>query len=772
MNALGFPGTHIARAAGLPPQAKDMVSKLNNIHSFLLPEDKPIVRAARDKFATIASSSHIQPVYDKIMWKKNHHPASRSFDKITGTNLVALVSDLSKIYYDPAWMTLETYRLKYQGTIDQLAMLGGVSGGLGEITFDDIHAFYMGIEEEIKSKLASLSIEDLRELARNAAKRNEFIANAIDEILHQNLKFSSIINSYGITAKDILEVQRHIGAVVDADRKAREAVGFAYVRSQAAFTYTTSRQGSALTPKLSILGKDIPNSMLTWSLVEPNANVVIDANGTVRNTSRSSVSIKLKAVTNTQLYRTLLYEGKDAVTLHGLDDNGHSDSSDSASPADNPTKPVNADLNDRVAAAVEEIKSMKSKLDMVLPTLSEDQQKEAKETVLAQAVKIAGDVLSMIALNASKHVIVEHGTAKAALDHEAFMSAAQPFQDYVAQLNDIVKTIDQNAAPLDFGIKLDFGTVIADQADITIPQAVADAMKQAGISRVNVMINGIGAALSTDDVISDAIVRIKKTQASVWQDDASEPVSDVYEIAISGMKLVHARKQAVAVLSIRKSGPVQLQIPVNNPDKLDPELVVLAKLTNGNAEIVSRSHYDCSSHSVVAELEDLSGSFVALERKLTFADIAPVRGWAERGIAVVAAKGLLGGGDGFFRPDSGVTRAEWSRALAAAFGLKESDLPVTAGAQTSESLTRAEAVDLAVRTWQLAHGMKADGKDADAVLKPYSDGRDVAPPLKDSFALAVQQGLIDGMWDNKLDPNEMTTRAQAAVILYRLLQAK
>ncbi|MBI2873982.1 MAG: S-layer homology domain-containing protein [Firmicutes bacterium] len=174
--------------------------------------------------------------------------------------------------------------------------------------------------------------------------------------------------------------------------------------------------------------------------------------------------------------------------------------------------------------------------------------------------------------------------------------------------------------------------------------------------------------------------------------------------------------------------------------------------------------------------------------------------WAEAAVLRLAGRGILAGfGDGGFRPDYTVTRAEFAKMLVVAAGLTvpltgptKPDLsgvkdasavpswafPYVAAARAGglltgdsdgsfrprQALTRAEMATALVR---------AAGKEKQALAwgggtLPFKDAAAIPVAARAYVAVAVQEGLLLGMGDGGFGPLLPATRAQAAAALNRL----
>ena len=161
------------------------------------------------------------------------------------------------------------------------------------------------------------------------------------------------------------------------------------------------------------------------------------------------------------------------------------------------------------------------------------------------------------------------------------------------------------------------------------------------------------------------------------------------------------------------------------------------------------------------------------EEKIAYTDVSPYAWYAEAA-AYVTEQGLMNGvGEGRFAPSATVTRAMVWTVLARMDGEN------TEGGSTWYSKAR---------TWAMENGV-SDGANPEAAitreqlatmlyrycgspavsgsLSGYADGSSVSDWAEDAMLWAIEQGLIEGVGDNKLAPAADTTRAQLAQILMR-----
>lgn len=167
--------------------------------------------------------------------------------------------------------------------------------------------------------------------------------------------------------------------------------------------------------------------------------------------------------------------------------------------------------------------------------------------------------------------------------------------------------------------------------------------------------------------------------------------------------------------------------------------------------------------------------------------------WAGQEISLLSAKGLIGGyPDGTFRPDQGITRAEFARLLISALNMEDSAWALETSGQLFRDVPLGHWARVYIQlAWEL--GVVSGYKDgtfrpdqvinrAEMVsmllraLKYVGHGdrevsfTDELPDwAQESIHLAAQWGLVSGYEDGTFRAHAPVTRAQAAVFLSRML---
>lgn len=176
-----------------------------------------------------------------------------------------------------------------------------------------------------------------------------------------------------------------------------------------------------------------------------------------------------------------------------------------------------------------------------------------------------------------------------------------------------------------------------------------------------------------------------------------------------------------------------------------------------------------------------------------FSDISEAE-WAEAAIKALVKKNIINGmGDGRFEPNAAVTREQFVKMLVLAFEfpMEFSDAPfidVTAADWfyhyvhtaykngivqdasvfgAGRAITRAEMAAMCYRAAQ-AGGMSFD----DGASFEFADSSSIPGYAKEAVAKLSKCGIINGVGENIFAPDDNSSRAQAAKIIYGILKLK
>ena len=243
-----------------------------------------------------------------------------------------------------------------------------------------------------------------------------------------------------------------------------------------------------------------------------------------------------------------------------------------------------------------------------------------------------------------------------------------------------------------------------------------------------------------------------------------------------------------------ENSPVFVTVPYRpKMEELDdPEHIVIWYIDgSGKAVSVPSGRYDSVTGTVTFATNHFSYYAIAFVQK-TFDDLGSVE-WARKPIEVLTSKGILEGtSENEYTPESDITRADFLCFLIRTLGVdakfdenfddisrdayyyKEigiaQKLGITNGTGNNKfnpnaNITRQDMMVLTNRALEKHKGLNATGDKT--LLDRFIDKGEIAEYASESLTTLVKEGIISGS-GNKLNPLQQTTRAEAAVFLFRI----
>lgn len=306
----------------------------------------------------------------------------------------------------------------------------------------------------------------------------------------------------------------------------------------------------------------------------------------------------------------------------------------------------------------------------------------------------------------------------------------------------------------------------------------------AGLATVQLPISLLDATESTGNI--ELIVN--KIAADTLSSEVREQIGTnaVYDFSlIIGGKMI---SQFGNGLSVNVSVPYELK----NGENAN-QIVILYISEDGKLEVLANSRYDAVTGIAKFNTTHFS-KFAALSIDVSFKDISSVS-WAKDSIIGLAARGIVTGASSqAFEPNRSVTRAEFIHMLIQTLNLKQTGAISTfhdvkegawyynsaASAQQlgivtglsdgtfgiNDKINRQDMAAMAYRALQKA-GITLEQVNDKA---EFNDAAAIAEYAKEAVAMLQAAGTINGMGNGRFAPNQTASRAQAAVILYQLLQ--
>lgn len=255
-------------------------------------------------------------------------------------------------------------------------------------------------------------------------------------------------------------------------------------------------------------------------------------------------------------------------------------------------------------------------------------------------------------------------------------------------------------------------------------------------------------------------------------------------------------------------------VPYNNPDApvrvslsytptseeaLNPDHIVVWYLNDSNqAEVLQSSKYNPSTELVTFTTTHFSKFAVTYVTK-TFDDLHQAV-WAQKPIEALASKGIIHGvSERSFAPQAQITRADFVVLLIKALGLTTSTEGRFEDVQAKDYyydavsvakalsiidgrgpgrfdpkafITRQEMMTITARALvkakQFSPASSVLNDSGDALLASFEDRSMLAPYAKEAVISLIKAGYITGDV-NRLHPADNTTRAETAVLMYRLV---
>lgn len=223
--------------------------------------------------------------------------------------------------------------------------------------------------------------------------------------------------------------------------------------------------------------------------------------------------------------------------------------------------------------------------------------------------------------------------------------------------------------------------------------------------------------------------------------------------------------------------------------EISGKIVLYSILDNRTPRIVKNGKY---SKGKVKFSTNQVGKYAAVHIDVNFSDLSKVN-WAEESIEALAARGAIDGiNGGAFNPGEDITRAQFIKILMSTFDLPDTSSnstfkDVKKGAWYYSAVASAEKLgiikgdgkgnfgiddritrqDMAVMVYRLGQlvGAELKGSGNPATFK---DQKQIASYAAESISSMQNSGIIKGMADGRFAPSKNASRAESAVVIYRL----
>lgn len=717
------------QAATLPDDADTFTDRMEAIYDEISAADKETLSEVRDRVTDLYMEymNHydaFEPIWAKISAKieaETNGASSTEYGAVTQADTFIIMLDVMTIYYNHMETHLEHLRTDEQKreVMNDLAELAGVSGGLDDIDFMDLDEFVDDVEASLLNVLDNTtSIAQLLNL--NANLQTAF-SNAISE---SDSNFAAVLDGLNIEGSDLLEFKNNIensvvdGVKVDEDGEAAEIIALAYLR-----LYVDADE-----PEEEEEEDDTP--VVTPPVTPPTVVVPPEADPDV---------IKGKA--------------KEALN-DVLDQLQNGNASEKAKAKRSAVK------------AVEEAIKNASKLDV--GTLVEVEEGSTKAKLDSQSTAFKESFAAAII------------AAKAAADAaKQALQEADPEYDVLTDAT----IVDE--------LTLDLGELEVPEVDVEISADFIATVKENEFEKVGINANGAGVSIPLSELNEPTNVNIKKTDEQV---SPPSPNGDITTVRTQISPIVDITFSNPSTGEEKHSFAKPVDLRLNIPTQPEPDYLSIFKVETDNRLTNYGGMY--VDGGVSTKRLTLS-KYVVLENRVAFSDLGGTETWAGKAIDVAAAKGVIvGRGEGEFAPREALTRAEFATMLVKAFGLQNEAAtesfddvadgtwyqPFVAAAvegglifgrtetqfDPQAKVTRAEMAAMTARALQAVNGFD-DVENVEEQLDKFPDAENIPDSMKADIALAIREDIFIGNEYGQFNPENNSNRAQAAVVIHKLL---
>ncbi|MDQ8734573.1 LamG-like jellyroll fold domain-containing protein [Paenibacillus sp. LHD-38] len=316
-----------------------------------------------------------------------------------------------------------------------------------------------------------------------------------------------------------------------------------------------------------------------------------------------------------------------------------------------------------------------------------------------------------------------------------------------------------------------------------------------------IKIDDISKKLGTQIALQDLKIRIKIAELTAEQAErfieASDGKLNIIATPVEFKAEVVYKGHVVEVKQFDNYVTRMITIPAG----VDPNRITTGMVQNEDGTVSHVPTKIVQKNGIYyAVINSMTNSvYTVISNPVSFADIETH--WSRNEVNDMASRLIIKGVNATsFMPDKSITRAEFAAVMVRALGLREarsegipsfSDMPLNAwyketvaiaasyglidGYQDStfrpdHTISRAEAMVIIERALKLTLGDSTmENGDISQTLAVFEDAALISDWALAASALAVREGIVQGH-DGKLAPGDNLTRAQAAVMIRRMLE--
>ncbi len=284
---------------------------------------------------------------------------------------------------------------------------------------------------------------------------------------------------------------------------------------------------------------------------------------------------------------------------------------------------------------------------------------------------------------------------------------------------------------------------------------------------------------------------VSLTTKALNEEEAKEILARVGSTEFNTAALVFDFDITSSKGAVRFNKPLTITIKYDTSKVIEPEKLGIYYFNNNTKEWEYIGGKVTRNGTIEFKVEHFS-KYTAMEYRKTFNDISNVV-WAQKQIEVLAARHIIKGIDSKnFAPNNNITRAEFAKLIVEGLSLKHGEKIVSfsdvkAGAWYKEfveiaaslgivtghdgkfdpngQITREQMATMIVRALKY---IEPNGSYITGILN-FTDYENISEWAKEAVEISVSKELVKGLGNGAFGPQEKATKAQAAVIIYRML---
>jgi len=382
-------------------------------------------------------------------------------------------------------------------------------------------------------------------------------------------------------------------------------------------------------------------------------------------------------------------------------------------------------------------------------------------------------------------------TATTNIDKTTGVSTASIAKDVVASFVALATTAEAAGKKAVLEIKVE-ATTLTKTAELSIPRSIFNELSSGTNAEIIINYGNVGtitldaksiASISAAADTGDINIRIAKVSLT---EEGKAVLGDrpVYDLSVI------AGKSNITTFG---GGSVHISVPYTLQAGEQQNAVNIYHINSAGTLENVRGRYDASKGTVDFVTAHFS-QYIIGYNKVTFADV-PDASWYSRAVDFLAARSITSGTDAdHYNPNATVTRGQFIVLLLKAYGIVPDDnvtdnftdagntyytnylatakrLKIATGSGVNQfnpddQITRQELFTLLYRALDVLGELPTE-KTA-VTISSFSDAGKIAGYAKEALQALVERGIVTGT-SNKLNPQEVTTRAEAAQVIYNLL---